>query len=82
MRFVRGGFPICAPVSRRRPYLLLGREDDGQVASFALAVGLALRPVPGGPRDEVAAVAEEVPVVRADDGRRRGLRRPSDDTRG
>lgn len=82
MRVVRGGFPIGAPVDRWRPYLLLGREDDGQVASFALAVGLALGPVPGGPRDEVAAVAEEVPVVGADDGRRRGLRRPSDDTWG
>lgn len=71
-------------MSRRQQYLLLGREDDGQVASFALAVGLALGPVPGGPRDEVAAVVEEVPVVGADNGRRRRRRhrRPSDDTRG
>ncbi|KAA8586310.1 hypothetical protein FQN60_007879 [Etheostoma spectabile] len=51
-------------------YLLLRRVDDGQVSSFALAVRLALGPIPGGPGDEVTAVAEEMPVHGADD---RGL---------
>lgn len=49
------------------PYLLLGRVDDGQVTSLALAVRLALRPIPRVSGDEVTAVVEEMPVVRADD---------------
>lgn len=55
-------------LSSHRLYLLLGREDDGQVTSLALAVRLALRPIPGDSGDVVAAAVEEIPVHGAGDG--------------
>ena len=59
-------------------YLLLGCVDDGQVSSLALAVRLALWPVPRGSGDEVTAVIEEMPVWVAD---YRSLRRLFDHLR-
>lgn len=49
-------------------YLLLGREDDGQVSPFGPAVIVTARPAHCASGDEVTAVVEDTPVLGTDDG--------------
>lgn len=52
-------------------YLLFSRGDDGQVASFATAVFAAAAPAQERLWHQVAAAAEGVPAVGAEQRRRR-----------